>query len=496
MAQPKKKKNIKPKAKKTVKKVVRKVVAVKKSIKKKAPKRIAPKKKSKKSATKKAVAIAEESSFGTSPFRAKIKVVGVGGGGGSIVAEIGKSLERATFTVADTDIRALKKRPGIKYIWFGEKYTRGLGTGLNVALAQQAAEEAKEKMSQVVKDQDIVIFIASLGGGVGSGATEIFAKAVKEFGGITLGIFTLPFKFEGAQKQKTARDALKTLRHLLNVSLVIPNERIFKIIDETTAITDAFSLVNKNLVGSLESLIELISSAGVINIDFADLRTILSGRGATAFLNTAEASGKARAEKICEQILVNPLFQSGSLEAEKILLHIAGAADLSMLEVEKISRHVSELNPKAKVIFGISKNAKLKNKIKATVLITGNQEKEEYVPEKVVPVAEVKEVASAKATAPEVKKEAVKKKEGSSAKASAARRKKKEKKLAIAPVFEPQVATTASTAERKLSVVEHSPKTPIRRNALEIKKEEEQEEKKRREQEQEWEIPAFLRFKK
>ena len=145
-------------------------------------------------------------------FKARIKVIGIGGGGGSIVSEIGRSLEKAHFVVADTDIRALKKKSGIKYFWFGEEQTHGLGTGVNVDLARQAAEGAREKISANFKDQDIVIFIASLGGGLGSGATQVFAEAAREFGGITFGIFTMPFKFEGKNKLRIAQNALKSLR--------------------------------------------------------------------------------------------------------------------------------------------------------------------------------------------------------------------------------------------------------------------------------------------
>ena len=319
-------------------------------------------------------------------FNARIKVVGIGGGGGSIVSEIGRSLEKATFVVADTDIRALKKKSGIKYFWFGEEFTHGLGTGVNVDLARQAAVSAKEKISGIFKNQDIIIFIASLGGGLGSGATEIFAEAAKEFGGITLGIFTLPFKFEGKNKQRIAQNALKSLRQALNVSLVIPNEKIFKIIDANTPITDAFSYVNKSLIESLESLIDLIYNPGIINIDFADLRTILKGTGNAAFLNTAEGSGKDRAEKICAKILENPLLQNSKFTAGKILFNIAGSENLSMFEVEKISSHISGANPKAKIIFGISKNSRLKNRIKTTILMTGGHtyaEKAEVLPENI-----------------------------------------------------------------------------------------------------------------
>ncbi len=385
-------------------------------------------------------------------FKAKIKVIGVGGGGGSIVSEIGKSLEKATFVVADTDIRALKKKAGIKYFWFGQNLTRGLGTGANIELAKKAAEEAKEKISALFRDQDIIIFVASLGGGLGSGATKVFADAARAFGGITLGIFTLPFKFEGKNKTRIALKVLRDLRSSLNVSITIPNEKIFKIIDGQTPITQAFSTVNKSLIESLESLIDIIYSPGLINIDFADLRTILKGRGNLAFLNTIESSGKNRAEDIAKRILFNPLYQSGNFTAENILFNISGGHNLSMFEVEKISRDIAELNPKAKIIFGISKNAQLKKRIKTTLLMTGPGNKAEVAKE------------------PE------------------------EKIIMPMPVFKaPEPAVTAESRKMTIAIEESMSKKGIRRNALEIKKAQEQEEQKRQKQEEEWEIPAFLR---
>ncbi len=426
-------------------------------------------------------------------FKAKIKVIGIGGGGGSIVSEIGRSLEKATFVIADTDIRALKKRPGIKYFWFGENLTHGLGTGVNIDLAKRTATEAKERMSSMFEDQDIIIFIASLGGGLGSGATQVFAEAAKEFGGITLGIFTLPFKFEGKNKQRIAQNALRSLRRSLNVSLTIPNEKIFKIIDVNTPITEAFSIVNKSLIESLESLIDLIYNPGIINIDFADLRTILKGIGNTAFLNTVEESGKNRAEKICEKVLSNPLLQNSSLQAEKILFNIAGSKNLSMFEVEKISRHIADLNPKAKIIFGISKNSNLKNKIKTTILMTGGGLKAETIEKKEIQtnlLSEAKE-KSKRAKKPELKKPFGRLR---------ARKQKKEnekKVSSLLPAFQAPAFETAALGEKKLSIVETAPsesvKKAIRRSGLEVKKAQELEEKKKLQQEKEWEIPAFLR---
>jgi cell division protein FtsZ len=421
-------------------------------------------------------------------FKAKIKVIGIGGGGGSIVSEIGRSLEKATFVVADTDMRAMKKKPGIKYLCFGQEFTRGLGTGANVELAKQAAESIRDKMKDIFQDQDIVIFIASLGGGLGSGATQIFAEEAKKFGGITLGIFTTPFKFEGNNKHRISQNSLKVLKEALNVSLVIPNEKIFKIIDETTPITTAFSTVNKSLIDSLESLIDLIYNPGIINIDFADLRTILKGRGNLAFLNTIHESGKDRVEKTCQNVFKNVLLQNNGFKAGKILFNISGDEKLSMFEVEKISSHISSLNPQAKIIFGISKDNKLRNKIKTTILMTdgqANSEKELSMQEK--PKLDVKLEAKPKAEVVKIikNKKIIKKV-------------KKTKPVLELPT---QVQSMPTITEIEKIDIKKSPselpaKKTIRRSGLEIKKAEEIQEKKRQEQEEKWEIPAFLRFKK
>ncbi|MCX6721015.1 MAG: cell division protein FtsZ [Candidatus Staskawiczbacteria bacterium] len=509
------KKSIKPK------KILRKKVQIKKRAKKKPilkRKKVAVKKIKKRRRTLNAAKAAsgpsrtESSRIGfpaESFFKARIKVIGIGGGGGSIVSEIGRSVSKAHFVIADTDIRALKKKNGIKYFWFGETLTHGLGTGVNVDLAKEAALEAKEKISETFKDQDIIIFIASLGGGLGSGATQVFAEAAREFGGITFGIFTLPFKFEGKNKQRIALNALKSLRRILNVSLVIPNEKIFKIIDANTPITQAFSVVNRSLIESLESLIDLIYNPGIINIDFADLRTILKGRGNTAFLNTVEESGKDRAEKICEKVLSNPLLQNTGFTAEKILFNISGAESLSMFEVEKISSHIANINPKSKIIFGISKDSKLKNKIKTTILMTGGELKGELpVPKplsvkiKSTPKAEIKKPESEKEEKP---KKARKTKKSSKKKifgGNAEKEKNKttppaneEKQISYLPVFEAPVPSVPVLDQRRMNILEPSAasKKNIRRSGLEIRKAEEQEEKKRLAQEKEWEIPAFLR---
>lgn len=430
-------------------------------------------------------------------FKTKIKVIGIGGGGGSIVSEIGRSLEKATFVIADTDVRSMKKKSGIRDFYFGQAVTHGLGTGMNPDLAREAAVQEREKINKLLENQDIIILVGSLGGGLASGAAPIFAEASRALGNVTLGIFTTPFRFEGNKKARIAQKALQNLRGHLNAVITIPNEKIFKIIDEKTSITEAFSTVNKNLIESLESLIEMIYNPGMINIDFADVRAILKGRGMTAFLNIAEASGKNRAEEINEKILKNPLISS-NLKPEKILFDISGASNLSMLEVDKISRRIAELNPKAKIIFGISKNQKSKNRIKTTLLITGpsiaapKEEKPAFA--KAMAGKEEKPVLVAKPA--EIKKAvpALKqgdKKEAKRGKPASPRPKTAKKKEPAAKKIVPKKIVSAGIEEKQEKPAEK--KEMIRRNALEAKKVEEIEESRRIKEDAEWEIPAFLR---
>ena len=494
------KKNIAPKGKVLKKKTVLQKPAGVKAIKSPAKKIIAKKRPKPALKPQKIKTSFPAESF----FKAKIKVIGIGGGGGSIVSEIGRSLGKATFMVADTDMRAFKKRAGIKQFLFGRELTHGLGTGVNPQLGRLAAEKEKDRISHFFDDQDIVIFIASLGGGLGSGATQVFAEAAKNFNGITLGIFTLPFKFEGKNKYSIAYKALAALRKSLNVSITIPNERIFKIIDADTAITDAFSMVNKNLIESLESLIDLIYNPGIINIDFADLRAILSGKGNLAFLNTAEASGKDRAQVISEKILRNELYQNNNFTAEKILFNIEGGRNLSMFEVDKISRKIAEQNPASKIIFGISKNAALKNKIKTTLLMTGGGAKPIKTTPKVrpAPAKKIEKVAAKSKTVKEKRQAQVLPKSEllvAPTDANAGR----EKILFEGSSLEifskmPSQAQEVEAGSKKLEITEApvKPKRAIRRSALEIKKAQEKEESKQSLQEKEWEIPAFLRLKK
>ena len=266
---------MKKKIKKIKKRIVRKKPSKKKVVKKK-PIR-------KKVVKKKKITI-----FKDSIPRTKVRIIGIGGGGGSIVSEIVSRVKKADFVVANTDSRALNAIKHVKRFQFGQNLTKGLGTGMNTEIGEMAAQGEKDKIEKLFEGQDICIIVSSLGGGAGSGASPVFAKISKNLNCITYGIFTMPFQFEGEKKMEIAKEALLKIKPHLNAFSVIPNERIFQIIDKNTPLKDALSAINQKLAENLEGLIEMIYSPGLINIDFADLKTIFGGRGKVAYLNTTE----------------------------------------------------------------------------------------------------------------------------------------------------------------------------------------------------------------
>ena len=304
--------------------------------------------------------------------KTKIRVIGVGGGGSTIVSEITSRIKKADFYVANTDVQALKESSKVaKQFQFGQNLTQGLGTGMNVELGETAAQEEKEKIEKILEGQDLCVIIACLGGGTSSGATPVFANISKKLGNITYGIFTLPFEFEGTKKMEAALEALEKIKPNLNVYTIVPNERIFQIVDKNTPLREALSAINKNLADNLEGLIEMVYLPGLINIDFADLRTILSGRGRLTYLNTTEVE-EINKEEVEKKLIYSPLYPYAIKGAKGVLYNITSGKNIQLSEVSRISNIISEsVNKKAKIIFGIGQNQKYQNKIRITLLATG-----------------------------------------------------------------------------------------------------------------------------
>ena len=414
--------------------------------------------------------------------KTRVRIIGVGGGGGTIVSEIISRMKKADFVVANTDAKALRNIKQAKKFQFGQNITNGLGTGMNVEVGESAALEEKDKIEKLFEGQDICIIVSSLGGGAGSGATPIFAKISKNTGCLTYGIFTMPFEFEGEKKMEIAREALDKIRPHLNAFSVIPNERIFKIIDKNTPLKDALSAINERLAQNLEGLIEMIYLPGLINIDFADLRTILSGKGKLAYLNTIEINEPDKEEAV-KRVITSPLYAYTIKGAKGIVYNIVGSKAIQLSEVSKISKVISEsINKNAKIIFGINQGQKNPDKIKITLLATGCVTKDVIqIKKRVIKI--VKRAVRKKPVEPkpEPKPEPVKKP------------KPVKKPVAQKPVIEkkPEIKK-----EIKRPIVEEdSGDVKVRRNALQVKKAIEEEENELLEKEKIWETPAILRNK-
>ncbi|MEK9153687.1 MAG: cell division protein FtsZ [Patescibacteria group bacterium] len=392
-----------------------------------------------------------------SPRKIKIRVVGLGGGGAAIVSEMSAILKGVSFTAADTDIKTFRRiRRDVKPFHFGEKITNGFGTGLNPDLAQKAALDEKEKIARLFKDCDLAILVGCLGGGVASGAGPIFAQLASEQKAITIGIFTLPFSFEGDKKIRLAKKAAAALTEKLSGMIAVPNERIFLLVDKKTALKKSFSLVNQTFAFWINDLLQVVARPGLINIDFADLRAILEKQGKRIFFGQAVSQGPLRAEEIAKNIFQSPFFDGPPKNVKKILFNITGGPDLGIKEVETISNAIAGLNPKAKIIFGISEAPSCKGKIRIILLAVSDDENNDNNEEP------GKVLAKNQAAGPEKQN-----------KGKAKRQIKKQNKL-------------AESGEKK---------PMVRRSAIEVKKADEEEKDREWAPEAEWEVPTFLRNK-
>ncbi|MFH1509623.1 MAG: cell division protein FtsZ [Candidatus Nealsonbacteria bacterium] len=447
------------------------------------------KKKSKSKTKKPALTVSTEEVKKT-----KIRVIGIGGGGGAIISEIASKMPKASFVIANTDLQALKNRNKKASIFnFGQTLTHGLGTGMNVEIGREAALLEKDKIKKLMEGYDLCILVSCLGGGTGSGAAPVFAKIAKSLGSLTYGIFTLPLKFEGERKMDIAKESLRQVKNHLNAITVIPNEKVFQVIDKNTPLKQAFSVINKDLAESLGGLIETIYEPGMINIDFADLRTVLEGTGRIAYLNTVEVQRKEGSLKeLIVKILNSPLYPYGIKGAKGVLFNISGEKTLSLNEVSQISKTISDLtNPEAKIIFGISQKSSSADMIKTTILATGCSFK----------------IASPLVMQPKKK---IRKKPSIFVK------KKKNKKREIETPQHPEKPETPVTPEKKeklkkkrrkikkikvekpIELKEETTTSPLkidaeRKNGLQLKREAEDIEKEMQEKESFWETPAFLR---
>ena len=373
--------------------------------------------------------------------RIRIRIVGIGGGGGNIVSELSKKLkdfsaQKIDFVAVNTDKQALASLPKtIKAFSFGNNLTKGLGTGRNFEIGEKAAKEDIEKLREVFKEErDLYIFISSLGGGTGTGATPILTEIAEEMNLDVIGIFTTPFLFEGKKKMDASLKAIEKIKENINAYMVLPNEKIFSMTKEEISFTDSLNLLNDHLSESLDGLLRTVYLPGLINIDWADIRTIIEGKKKKAYLNFAKAKSTNSAEEITNALLNSPILEYPFENADSVMFNVEAGKSLSLQLLSQISEKISSLSPNAKIIFGLTQNVKFKNDIRITILATNNE-------------------------------------------VEAGVQKKKAKKII-----------------KKVKKVEDE--VEVRKSALEIKEEEKTKERKEDEEESIYEIPAYLRKNK
>ena len=308
--------------------------------------------------------------FADSP--ARIKVLGVGGGGCNAVNRmIEEGIQGVEFMAINTDAQALMLCQAPVRLRIGEKMTKGLGSGGDPEVGAKAAEESTEEIATVVDGADMIFITAGMGGGTGTGACPVVARLSKEAGALTIGVVTKPFTFEGSRRRHIAEEGLEKLEPLVDTLIVIPNDRLLKIVDRKASLQDAFLVADDILRQGIQGISELITVPGLINLDFADVRTIMSAGGA-ALLSIGQASGENRAEQAAQQAITNTLLDVTIDGAQGILFNVTGGPDLTLFEVHEAAEIVRRTaDPQANIIFGAVINPEMHDEVRITVIATG-----------------------------------------------------------------------------------------------------------------------------
>jgi cell division protein FtsZ len=304
---------------------------------------------------------------------ARIKVIGIGGGGSNAVARMVQSgFEGVEFIVANTDLQALQVNPAPVKIQIGGKLTKGLGAGADPDVGRQAALEDTDKLIQALDGADMVFVTTGLGGGTGTGAAPVIASLASELGALTIAVVTKPFKFEGKRRLRQADIGLDSLRECVDTVITIPNERLLSIIDRQTTFNDAFMTADDVLRQAIQGISDLILVPGLINLDFADVKTIMAGMG-IAMMGTGLAEGDNRAMDAAHRAISSPLLEGASVQgARGVIINVTGGPDLSLLEVSDASTIIQEAaHEDANIIFGAVIDQKLQGRVKITVIATG-----------------------------------------------------------------------------------------------------------------------------
>jgi cell division protein FtsZ len=305
-------------------------------------------------------------------YIAVIRVVGVGGAGLNAVNRmIDAGISQVEFVAVNTDIQALQVADAPTKIHIGRDITEGLGSGADADVGRRAAEEANDAIKRALRGSDMVFVTAGEGGGTGSGAAPVVAQIARELGALTVGIVTMPFRFEGTQRRRTADDGVKGLRDTCDTVIVVPNERLIEVLDRSTSMLDAFRIADDVLRQGVQGICDLITLPGLINLDFADVRTIMQDAG-NALMGIGYSSGDNRAVESVERALRSPLIDSDIVGAKGILLSIAGGSDLSLYEVNEAAEIVRQrAGDDTNIIFGATIDERLTGQVWVTVVATG-----------------------------------------------------------------------------------------------------------------------------
>ncbi|GHU11281.1 cell division protein FtsZ [Alphaproteobacteria bacterium] len=315
----------------------------------------------------------KEDAPGIESLKPKITVFGVGGAGGNAVNNMIKScLEGVEFVVANTDAQALLQSMCERRIQLGLEITSGLGAGARPDVGRAAAEEAVEEINAYMKNSNMVFITAGMGGGTGTGAAPVIARLAKEQGVLTIGVITKPFHFEGTNRMRTAERGIDDLQQFVDTLIVIPNQNLFRVANEKTTFADAFKMADDVLRSGVQGVTDLMVMPGLINLDFADIRTVMSEMG-KAMMGTGDAEGDRRAIEAAEAAISNPLLDDVSMKgARGILINITGGYDLTLYEVDEAANRIrEEVDPEARIIFGSTFSEKMNGRMRVSVVATG-----------------------------------------------------------------------------------------------------------------------------
>lgn len=303
---------------------------------------------------------------------AQIKVIGVGGGGNNAVNRmITSGLKGVEFISVNTDSQALNLSRAASKLQIGVKLTKGLGAGANPEIGAKAAEESREDLVQALRGSDMVFVTAGMGGGTGTGAAPIVAEVAKELGALTVGVVTRPFTFEGRKRAMQAEKGIAELKSKVDTLITIPNDRLLQVVDKHTTIHEAFRIADDVLRQGVQGISDLIAVPGLINLDFADVKTIMMNTG-SALMGIGQATGENRAADAARKAISSPLLETSIEGAKGVLLNITGGPNLTLFEVNEASEIIAEAaDPEANIIFGAVIDDNMKEEVRVTVIATG-----------------------------------------------------------------------------------------------------------------------------